>query len=213
MTSYVAVGLTAPRWALRPTVAACEPRPEEADPLAAMVTAAQEGDRAAVNDLLEWLRPVVVRYCRARIGHGVSSYQSADDAAQEVCLAVLTALGTYRSQGRSFLGFVYGIAAHKVSDFHRKRMRDRMISVGELPDSAEVAPGPEEWCLKNESAVKLGELMGELTPMQREVLTLRVVVGLSTAETAEALAASPGAVRVCHHRALNRLRARLTAAS
>lgn len=210
MTSSIAVGLVAPRWALRTAVTECAPRAEEVDPLAVIVAAAQQGDRAAVNDLLEWLRPAVVRYCRARIGHGVSSYASADDVAQEVCLAVLTALGTYRSQGRSFLGFVYGIAAHKVSDFHRKRVRDRVTSVCELPDSPETAPGPEEWCLKHESAARLGELLAELTPMQREVLTMRVVVGLSTAETAEALSASPGAVRVCHHRALNRLRARLS---
>jgi len=35
---------------------------------------------------------------------------------------------------------------------------------------------------------------------------LRVVVGLSAEETADAIGSTPGAVRVAQHRALNRLR-------
>jgi DNA-directed RNA polymerase specialized sigma24 family protein len=46
-----------------------------------------------------------------------------------------------------------------------------------------------------------------LTPRQRKVLILRVVVGLSAEETAGAVGSTPGAVRVAQHRALNRLRA------
>ena len=41
---------------------------------------------------------------------------------------------------------------------------------------------------------------------QREILVLRVVVGLSAEETAEAVGSTPGAVRVAQHRALARLR-------
>ncbi|MGH3816140.1 MAG: sigma factor-like helix-turn-helix DNA-binding protein, partial [Pseudonocardiaceae bacterium] len=41
---------------------------------------------------------------------------------------------------------------------------------------------------------------------QREILVLRVVVGLSAEETAEAVGSTPGAVRVAQHRALGKLR-------
>ena len=41
---------------------------------------------------------------------------------------------------------------------------------------------------------------------QREIVVLRVVVGLSAEETAEAVGSTPGAVRVAQHRALARLR-------
>jgi RNA polymerase sigma-70 factor (ECF subfamily) len=41
---------------------------------------------------------------------------------------------------------------------------------------------------------------------QREILVLRVVVGLSAEETAIAVGSTPGAVRVAQHRALNKLR-------
>jgi RNA polymerase sigma-70 factor (ECF subfamily) len=49
-------------------------------------------------------------------------------------------------------------------------------------------------------------LLNTLPEKQREILRLRVVVGLSAEETAEAVNSTPGAVRVAQHRALSRLR-------
>ena len=46
---------------------------------------------------------------------------------------------------------------------------------------------------------------------QREILILRVVVGLSAEETAEAVGSTAGAVRVAQHRALSRLKSEITA--
>ena len=90
-----------------------------------LVMRAMSGDRDAVAQLLEVIRPLVARYCRGRLGPVDRSYLSADDVAQEVCLAVLTALPNYRVQGKPFLAFVYGIAAHKVIDAHRAVTRGR----------------------------------------------------------------------------------------
>jgi DNA-directed RNA polymerase specialized sigma24 family protein len=53
-------------------------------------------------------------------------------------------------------------------------------------------------------------LLESVSERQREILHLRVVVGLSVEETAEAVGSTPGAVRVAQHRALNRLRAVLS---
>ena len=84
--------------------------------LDAAVAAAAQGDRSALAQVLEIIRPLVVRYCRARIGSAERGQLSADDVAQEVCLAVMTALPRYQDQGRPFMAFVYGIASHKVAD-------------------------------------------------------------------------------------------------
>ena len=59
-----------------------------------LVAAAMTGDREAVGRVLTIIRPLVVRYCRARLGAPDRSSASADDVAQEVCLAVLTAKHT-----------------------------------------------------------------------------------------------------------------------
>ena len=172
-----------------------------------LVGAAVHGDPAAVQDLLRWITPLVTRYCRARVGGGDRSFASADDVAQEVCLAVLTALPSYRDQGRPFLAFVYGIAAHKVADAHRSAARNRADPVSDIPDSpAALADGPEQQMMQSELAEWMHTLLETLPEKQREILTLRVVMGMSARETADAVGSTPGAVRVAQHRALGRLR-------
>ena len=123
-----------------------------------------------------------------------------------MCLAVLTALPNYRVQGKPFLAFVYGIAAHKVIDAHRAVSRGRTDPVADVPDSVEIGAGPEQRVLHGELSAQLRALLDELPEKQREILVLRIVVGLSAEETAEIVGASPGAVRVAQHRALGKLR-------
>jgi RNA polymerase sigma-70 factor (ECF subfamily) len=131
---------------------------------------------------------------------------SADDVAQEVCLAVLTALPGYRVQGRPFLAFVYGIASHKVIDAHRAAGRNKSEPVADVPDSVESEDGPEQRALRVELSEQMSRLLDQLPEKQREIIVLRVVVGLSAEETADAVGSTPGAVRVAQHRALARLR-------
>ncbi|WP_372671966.1 sigma-70 family RNA polymerase sigma factor [Amycolatopsis kentuckyensis] len=175
------------------------------------VAAAVEGDPRAVERLLAAIRPLVVRYCRARIGRREHSFASADDVAQEVCLAVLTALPSYRDQGRPFLAFVYGIAQHKVADAHRAAARDRAEPTAELPDEVDSDIGPEQHELRRELHERMARLLEVLPDKQREIVVLRVVVGLSAEEVADAVGSTPGAVRVAQHRGLTRLRKVLTA--
>ncbi|HEX5348912.1 MAG TPA: sigma-70 family RNA polymerase sigma factor [Pseudonocardiaceae bacterium] len=181
------------------------------DDFAVLVAAAVNGERDAVDRVLRRVRPLVLRYCRARVGGQEKTFASADDVAQEVCLAVLTALPSYRDQGRPFLSFVYGIASHKVADAHRNAARNRADLVPELPETPELTEGPEAQVLQNEVTGRMAKLLHNLPERQREVLILRVVVGMSAEETAEAVGSTPGAVRVAQHRALSRLRNLLTA--
>ena len=176
------------------------------DNLDVLVGAAVNGERYAVEGVLGWIRPLVVRYCRARVGGQEKTFASADDVAQEVCLAVLRALPCYRDQGRPFLAFVYGIAAHKVADAHRSAARNRAEPVSEVPDTQDLADGPEAQLMQVELAGRMAQLLDTLPDKQREIIHLRVVVGLSAEQTAEAVNLTPGAVRVAQHRALSRLR-------
>lgn len=179
---------------------------ERGDALDAHVAAAVQGDRVALSAVLEVVRPLVVRYCRARVGGTDRGAVSADDVAQEVCLAVITALPRYRDQGRPFMAFVYGIAAHKVADAHRGASRSRADAVAELPERPTVEDGPEQRALDTEAGARMQLLLDSLPERQREILVLRLVVGLSAEETALAVGGSAGAVRVAQHRALGRLR-------
>src|ERR1051326_6742719 len=138
--------------------------------LDAVVAEAVAGNRDALREVLETIRPIVVRYCRARVGAAERSGLSADDIAQEVCLAAITALPRYRDQGRPFLAFVYGIAAHKVADAHRSAARNRADPVSPLPDSpAALADGPEQQMMQAELAEWMHTLLETLPEKQREI--------------------------------------------
>jgi RNA polymerase sigma-70 factor (ECF subfamily) len=110
------------------------------------------------------------------------------------------------------LAFVYGIAAHKVADAHRAAARNRSEPTDIVPERPTFEAGPEQLALDAESSARMNELLTILPEKQREILILRVVVGLSAEETAQAVGSSPGAVRVAQHRALTRLREEIIAA-
>ena len=168
--------------------------------------AAISSDPTAVARLLATIRPLVVRYCRGRLGSVDRTSLSADDVAQEVCLAVLTALPTYQPQGRPFLAFVYRVAANKLVDAYRAASRARSEPAAEVPDAITSAAGPEQQALQGELSAQLHALLEELSDKQRQIFVLRVVLGLSAEETGEMVGASPGAVRLAQHRASMRMR-------
>jgi len=172
----------------------------------ALVIGAARGDKHARDELLALIHPLVLRYCRARLGRQESVRGSAEDVAQDVCMAVVGALRSYQPKGLSFRAFVFGIAANKVADVFRAGGRDRTEPVAELPDSMGTTDGPEDRLLAAERSQRVGALLAYLTPRQREILVLRVAVGMSAQEAAHAVGSTPQAVRVTQHRALARLR-------
>ncbi|MCX2932472.1 sigma-70 family RNA polymerase sigma factor [Mycobacterium sp. CVI_P3] len=182
------------------------------DRLDAAVAEAVAGSRDALREVVETIRPIVVRYVRARLGSTERVGLSADDVAQEVCLAAIQALPRYQDQGRPFLAFVYGIAAHKVADAHRAAGRNRSDPTDVVPERYSLDAGPEQMALQSDSAARMSKLLEVLPEKQREILMLRIVVGLSAEETAEAVGSTPGAVRVAQHRALAKLKSEITAA-
>jgi RNA polymerase sigma-70 factor (ECF subfamily) len=174
--------------------------------LADLTDLAVSGQPAAIESLLEQVRPMVVRYCRSRLGRISGHYHIADDVAQEVCIAVLAALPRYRDMGRPFASFVFGIASHKVADAVRSATRSA-VPTEDLPDGPDERPGPEEMAVAFLEAQRARDLLAQLPGHLRELVVLRVVAGLSAEETGNVLGMSAGAVRVAQHRALARLRA------
>ncbi|WP_227981043.1 sigma-70 family RNA polymerase sigma factor [Nocardia spumae] len=176
-----------------------------------LIGPAAAGDQRAVTEIIKIVHPLVRRYCAARVGTSSNPHVTADDIAQEICIATVTAIPRYRDQGKSFLAFVYGISANKVADAFRRAQQHPSYPVAEFPETASNAPGPEDLALDMERRRATRELMTILAPAHREVLVMRIVLGWTAAQTAEAIGTSPGVVRVMQHRALTKLRARLTA--
>jgi RNA polymerase sigma-70 factor (ECF subfamily) len=186
-------------------------RDDDTPAIGALVRRAVDGDQRATHDLLAHVHPLAERYCRTRLSRLPGDARHfVDDLAQEVCLAVLCALPRYRDLGRPFEAFVVSIAAHKVADLQRAAMRgpgSTAVPSDEMPEKPDDSLGPEERALLNSDAAWAKELLDRLPDHLRELVLLRVAVGLSAEETGRVLGMSPGAVRVAQHRALSRLRA------
>jgi RNA polymerase sigma-70 factor (ECF subfamily) len=166
---------------------------------------ASGGDRKALDELLSRIRPLVVQYCRARIGPGMLGAHSVEDVAQDTLLAVCGALARWRPEKR-FMAFVYGIASNKVVDAYRAAGRDRSSPTDVVPDEPDTEHGPEQAALHGSLVAELRALLDELPEHHREILVLRVALGMSAVETAQVVGSTSGAVRVTQHRALNKLR-------
>ncbi|EWT00035.1 RNA polymerase sigma factor SigD [Intrasporangium oryzae NRRL B-24470] len=174
--------------------------------LSALAMSATHDDRAR-DELLTRVREMALRYCRVRLGR-FGAEDTAQDVAQEVCMAVLTALPTYEERGVPFEAFVYTVTSRRLADVQRSAMRGP-TPIAEMPDQVDDGPTPEAAALVRDEAALALTLMRRLPDQQREILILRVAVGLSTEETAAALGMTTGAIRVAQHRALAKLRAML----
>ena len=178
---------------------------DDAEDIQALSSRAVQGDPVATERLLKIVHRMVRRYCRARLARFPGADHTADDVAQEVCIAVLSALARYREEGRPFEAFVYRIAANKLADAQRAFYRSA-VPYAELPDGPEPSAGPEALAERGSDAQTVRDLLSNLPETLRELLILRVAVGLSAEETGRALGMSAGAVRVAQHRAMQRLR-------
>ncbi|WP_370462412.1 sigma-70 family RNA polymerase sigma factor [Nocardiopsis sp. FR6] len=167
---------------------------------------AVRGEDGAMDSLLREVRPMVVRYCRARLARVSGLAHYSDDVAQEVCIALLSAIPRYQDRGRPFAAFVFGIAAHKVADTLRVAGRVEVVPTDTVPERPDEGPGPEESAVRVIEAQRARELLDELPEQQRRLLFMRVIVGLTADETGHVLGMSAGAVRVAQHRAIARLR-------
>jgi RNA polymerase sigma-70 factor (ECF subfamily) len=174
---------------------------------AELVRRAARSDPVATEALLARVRPGIVRYCRGHLGRIGGAYTTADDIAQEVCLATLRALPRYRDEGRPFSAFVYRIAANKVADAQRAAIRHLSLApVDALLERPDAAPGPEQRAVATDEARRLSLLLGHLSPTHREIIVLRVAVGLPADEVGTVLGMSAAAVRMAQSRALAYLR-------
>ena len=158
---------------------------------AALVTAAQAGDRKAFGELYRLYGRMVHGILLARTPRG-----EVEDLTQEVFLRGLERLGSLREPA-AFGGWIATIARHAASDRVRRAPREIELVV------EVAAPEPA-----GEARAVL-RLIQELPEAYREPLVLRLVEGLSGPEIAEQTGLTPGSVRVNLHRGYAMLRARL----
>lgn len=126
---------------------------------------------------------------------------------QEVFLAVLPRLETVSGGVPGLRTFLFSVAHARMVDDHRRQSRTPV----KLPFDAELdqreESSAEAEALDHVSPAEvLGLLQKVLLDDQREVLTLRIIGGLTVDQVAAVMGKSAGAVKQLQRRALSRLR-------
>jgi RNA polymerase sigma-70 factor (ECF subfamily) len=168
-----------------------------------LLAAARNGDTAALEALLVRYQPHVYRFGFRMCGNA----EDAGDVAQESLIAMARSLRDFRGDS-SLSSWLYTIARRFCLKKRRRSKfappREESLDAGEngtardLPDPS---PTPEQMTTNQELGSALARAMDALDPLQREVLVLRDVEGLSAREAARVLGISVDAVKSRLHRA------------
>ena len=188
----------------------------DAHQLAPLLLRCRAGEAAALNGLLQKLRPYVRLLLRSRIGPELGRRLDASDLVQETLLRVSRGFGQFAGESvPQLLAWVGQIAAHVLASSARHHGAERRDVTQERAASGGLAlvscaPGtPEEQAVRDEQATRLAEALERLPAGYRDVIEARFFEQLPFADIAQRVGKSVGAVRVLCLRALGRLRQEL----
>lgn len=163
--------------------------------------------------LIERYQEKVLRYTY----HHIGPYDDAEDAAQDIFVAVLESLHKFRGESE-FSTWLYSITANYCKNYKKKRyLKD--ISLVKTGDSSEnndeyiihdERQNTEEQVILDESLSIVKEEIVKLSDQYKEVLILRDIEGLSYEEIAASLEISLSNVKVRIHRGREMLMRRLS---
>jgi RNA polymerase sigma-70 factor (ECF subfamily) len=158
------------------------------------------GDRKAFEEIcaLTW------RQLYQYVYHRVQNREEAEDVTQEAYSRALKAAPTEYTAGQ-FVVYLQRAALNLIRDRWRSaRVRQRRAALlqAEPAEWAEAADAAER--VADRDVVRRG--LAAIRPEYREVLELRIVAGLSTAETAARLGRTEAAIRSLQYRAIQALK-------
>lgn len=172
---------------------------------AALVARARAGDADAWEALVRRHQEPVFRLAYLILGDAAE----AEDAAQEAFIRAYLALGRFDA-ARPLRPWLLSIVANLARN--RRRSLGRYWAALQrafLAEPRHHAPPPDRTPASD--ARRLRQAVERLRPDGRDMIYLRYFLGLSEAETAEALAIPPGTAKSRHSRALAQLRAIIAA--
>jgi RNA polymerase sigma-70 factor (ECF subfamily) len=168
-----------------------------------ILAAAQAGAEWGVGSMYRDLNPAVLRYLR------IQGAREPEDVASETWMSVARGLKGFRGDEADLRRWVFTIARRRLIDARRREGRRPERPIGPAED-ARAGGDVEEEALEALSTDRVRSILSSLPVDQADVLLLRVIAGLDTAEVARIVGKRAGTVRVLQHRALAKLAVRLS---
>jgi RNA polymerase sigma-70 factor, ECF subfamily len=169
-----------------------------------LVSAAREGDREAVEELLARYEPSIYRFGLRMCGNE----DAAREVLQETLLAAFRYLPGFRGDA-ALSTWLYQIARSFCIKERRGHHPSRSLDEAGAAELVDPSPQPDARAHAREIGEALSRAIAVLPPEQREVLILRDVEGLSAERAAEVIGIEVGALKSRLHRARMALRGEL----
>jgi RNA polymerase sigma-70 factor (ECF subfamily) len=175
-----------------------EKKPREStDNVRRLVESAQQGDRAALEELYLIHFDRIYSYLHMSVGNK----HDAEDLTTQTFLKMLESIKRFRWQSAPFSAWLFRIAHNLAMDHFRARRRwQPEAEVPEPPGSEE--PSAELEAMQTIGRQSMMELIEKLSPEQQQVLTLKFVFNFANADVATILEKTEGAIKSLQHRAL-----------
>lgn len=165
-----------------------------------LLAAARAGEPEVWERIVGEFGPIIRGYARAR---GVSD---ADDLTQDVFTAAAQRIADFEGDWEAMRAWLFSIAYRQVVNRYRKgRARTESLPAG-LVDPTR---SPEDEVVERAHAGAAVAALEVLDDIERDVVLLRVLVGLDAAAVGRVIGKRPGNVRVIQFRALGKLREEL----
>jgi len=162
-----------------------------------LVLEARNGDTNA-------FRVIFDQFVDRLYGYSFSRTQTRADAldvVQETFVDLWSALPGFEFRSdEEFSGFIFKILKRKISKLHRARRAD--VSLDDLGSDIKVEVEIEDYRF-------IMDGLDSLSPKYREVVKLRYWSGMTFSEIASILNSNEGAIKVRHHRAIEKLKKKI----
>ncbi len=136
--------------------------------------------------------------------HQTGSWERAQDVTATTFMRAYSEIGRFEWRGVPYSAWLYRVASNLVLREHRRQgwitLPENMVDPGE---------GPEDAALRSEQVRRVQAAVRQLSPDQRQAITLRFGTGLRNAEVARVMRKSEGAVKLLVFRGLRALERRL----
>ena len=188
----------------------------------ALIDRACEGDQEAFGELFSRYRQHLARLVSLRMDRRLQGRVDQSDVIQEAFFEASTRLPDYREEvSSSFYLWLRFLTLQRLMVLHRRHLgakardasRELSLHGGPWPQATSESlasqllgriTSPSHAAVKAELRLRLQEVLNQLDPLDREVLTLRHFEQLSNSEAAQVLGVHPSAASSRYVRAMRR---------
>jgi RNA polymerase sigma-70 factor, ECF subfamily len=185
-----------------------------------LLRGAEQGDREAMDRLMQRHRDSLHRMVRCRLNPGVAGRLDASDIVQEALLTASRRLADYlRNPRMPFHAWLRALARDRLTDAYRRQLADKRNVAREQQMPADDASSldpiaqlrddeltPAAMLLRKEFAMRFQQALEQLPEDSKEIVLMRHAEQLTNSQTAELLGISEPAAGMRYLRALRQLK-------